>query len=67
MRKTQKFGLSQKTGPMFEDFLVKNGTLVYEFLVMKVTHYSGISPFALLCEYPHPRAFNKLTYDDKIA
>ena len=24
--KTQKFGLSQKIGPMFKDFFVKNGT-----------------------------------------
>ena len=26
--KTQKFGLSQKSWPMFKDFLVKNGTHV---------------------------------------
>ena len=35
MPKTWKFGLSQKSWPMFKDFLVKNGTHVWGFLVKK--------------------------------
>ena len=33
--KTRKFGLSQKSWPMFKDFLVKNGTHVWGFFVKR--------------------------------